>query len=162
MYRFSMEIHTTGNVMFIASGSVCRRYCQVKICFVPFHITYLALCSCWFLRQWMTIQYYQFTELEARDTMLLSKLFSKCDEALLGCEPRQAAWDGWSGVHVGGNRHVQGWRHDPCRSVTRMPCMLPAIQSMIDYRNLLELRSEEWPLDLVDVDCICFLGKQTG
>jgi hypothetical protein len=33
------------------------------------------------------IQYYRFTEFEARDTMLLSKLFNKCDEALLGREP---------------------------------------------------------------------------
>jgi hypothetical protein len=40
--------------------------------------------------------------------------------------------------------------------------MLPAVQrSMIDG-TLLELRSEEWPLDLVDVYCICYLGKQTG
>ena len=40
--------------------------------------------------------------------------------------------------------------------------MLPAVQRSVIDGNLLELWSEEWPLDLVDVDFIYFLGKQTG
>jgi hypothetical protein len=53
--------------------------------------------------------------------------------------------------------------------MTEVVSMLEAVDTSkgggmipVDYGNLLELRSEEWPLDLVDVDCICFLGKQTG
>jgi hypothetical protein len=40
--------------------------------------------------------------------------------------------------------------------------MLPAVQRSMIGGTLLELWSEEWPLDLVDVDFICFLWKQTG
>ena len=53
------------------------------------------------------------TEPEARDTALLPELAGERDEAVLGREPGQAARDGGGRVHAGGDRHVQGRRHDP-------------------------------------------------
>lgn len=56
---------------------------------------------------------------------MLPELASERDEAVLGREPGQAPRDGGGGVHAGGDRHVQGWRHDPQGPVAGLPLVLP-------------------------------------
>jgi hypothetical protein len=87
------------------------------------------LSSCWFDLMCATILVW--LEFKAWDATLLSKFSGKRDETLLGCEPWQATWDGRGGVYVGGDRYFEGWRHDPCRSATRMPFMLQAVQGSV-------------------------------
>ena len=79
------------------------------------------------------------TEPEARDTALLPELAGERDEAVLGREPGQAARDGGGRVHAGGDRHVQGRRHDPDGPDAGLLLLLPPVP-----RPLTLLRPWSW------------------
>ena len=70
---------------------------------------------------------------------MLPKRSGERDEAVLGREPRQAARDGRGGVHDGGDRHVQGRRHDPRGPFAGMLHLLPSVPRTLTVWSQLNL-----------------------
>lgn len=65
-------------------------------------------------------------ESETRDTKMLPKLPSKCNEAMLGRQPWQATRDGRGSFHVRGNWHIERWGYDPRWSASGLS-LLPQV-----------------------------------
>lgn len=76
-------------------------------------------------------------EFETRDSPLLSKRSSECDEEVLGRKPWQAAWNGRGGFHDRGHWHIEGRRHDSHRSSSGLS-VFPQVPRSVRQWNLLE------------------------
>lgn len=66
------------------------------------------------------------TEFKTRDTQMLPKFSSKCDEAMLGCKSWPTTRNGWGCFHAGGHRHIKRWRYDSSWSTSRLS-LLPKV-----------------------------------